>query len=178
MGALRELLFLTLANWLPRLTLCDKYRYLLLRLAGVKILKKGMIFGPLTIRPIGGAKNIQLGKKVFLNTEVRFACPESPIVLGDDVRVGPRVCFETVGHGLAHFPGGRRGTWTKPIHVGDRAWIGCAAIILPGVTIGEGAVVAAGAVVAEDVPAYTAVGGVPAKVIRKITEADIEEYQL
>lgn len=176
MNTLRELLFLTLANWLPRLNVCDKFRYVFLQLAGMKIAKRALIFGPLTVRPIGAIHNIQLGKKVFLNTEIRFACPDSAIVIGDEVRVGPRVCFETVSHGLAHFPGGKRGTWTKPIRIEDRVWIGCGAIILPGVTVGEGAVIAAGAVVAEDVPAYTAVGGVPAKVIRKITESDVVNF--
>lgn len=173
MQALKELLFLTLANWLPRLTIFDKSRAFFLRLAGVHIGRRAMIYGPLVLRPIGGAVNLFLGKKVFLNTEVRFACPDQPITIGDEVRIGPRVCFETVGHGLAHYPGRSRGTWTKPIQVGDRVWIGCGAIILPGVTIGDGAVVSAGAVVTTDVPAYTVVGGVPAKVLRSITEDDV-----
>ena len=56
---------------------------------------------------------------------------------------------------------------TKPISVGDAAWIATGAIILPGVTIGEGAVVAAGAVVTKDVEPWTVVGGNPAKFIKK-----------
>jgi acetyltransferase-like isoleucine patch superfamily enzyme len=52
-----------------------------------------------------------------------------------------------------------------PVTVGDYAWISCRAVILPGVTIGEGAVVAAGAVVTKDVPPYTVVGGVPARFV-------------
>jgi maltose O-acetyltransferase len=165
---LKEWLFLGLANGLPRFNLSDKVRYVFFRMAGVKVKSRALIFGPITIRPIGAAGNLHLGKKVFLNTDVRFACPKDPITLGDEVRVGPRVCFETVGHGLEHFPGESRGTWTKPIRVKDRAWIGCGAIILPGVTIGEGAVVAAGAVVHKDVPDYAVVGGVPAKVLQQI----------
>ena len=55
----------------------------------------------------------------------------------------------------------------KPIHIGHHCWIGTGAMILQGVTIGDGAVVAAGAVVTKDVPPYTVVGGVPAKVIRE-----------
>ncbi len=59
-----------------------------------------------------------------------------------------------------------------PIHIGKRVWIGSNATVLPGVTIGDGAVVAAGAVVTRDVPANTVVGGVPAKVIRHIYEEE------
>lgn len=55
----------------------------------------------------------------------------------------------------------------KPIHIGHHCWIGTGAMVLQGVTIGDGAVVAAGAVVTKDVPPYTVVGGVPAKVIRE-----------
>ncbi|MEE1149502.1 MAG: DapH/DapD/GlmU-related protein, partial [Methanobrevibacter sp.] len=56
----------------------------------------------------------------------------------------------------------------SPVHIKDKAWIGSNATILPGVTIGEGAIVAAGAVVTKDVMAKTIVGGVPAKLIKKI----------
>ena len=57
------------------------------------------------------------------------------------------------------------GVEDKPITIEDYAWVGSRATVLPGVTIGRGAVVAAGAVVTKDVPAYAVVGGVPAKVI-------------
>ena len=57
---------------------------------------------------------------------------------------------------------------TSPVAIHDDAWIGARAVILPGVSIGEGAIVGAGAVVREDVPAYTVVAGVPAKVIRSV----------
>ncbi len=55
-----------------------------------------------------------------------------------------------------------------PIHIGNRVWIGAGAIITRGVTIGDGAVIAAGAVVTKDVEENTIVGGVPAKLIKKI----------
>ncbi len=62
---------------------------------------------------------------------------------------------------------------SKPINIMDNAWIGFNAIILKGVTIGEGAVVAAGSVVTKDVPDYTIVGGNPAVVIKKIDKNDL-----
>lgn len=58
----------------------------------------------------------------------------------------------------------------KPIHIGHHVWVGTGAIVLQGVTIGDGAVIAAGAVVTKDVAPYTIVGGIPAKFIKKRTE--------
>jgi acetyltransferase-like isoleucine patch superfamily enzyme len=69
-----------------------------------------------------------------------------------------------------------RKDWTNvaiaPVHVQDKVWIGFNAIILKGVTIGEGAIVAAGAIVTKDVPPYTIVAGNPARVIRELSEAE------
>jgi len=62
--------------------------------------------------------------------------------------------------------------WSKPIVVEDEVWIGGGSVITQGITIGRGSVVAAGAVVTKDVEAYTIVGGVPAKQIRKIDEVN------
>lgn len=62
----------------------------------------------------------------------------------------------------------------KPIIIGDNTWVGARVTILPGVTIGNYCVVAAGSVVNKDVPDYTVVGGVPAKVIKKLNPADFE----
>jgi len=67
-----------------------------------------------------------------------------------------------------------KGKETGPIDVGDGAWVGYNAVILPGVNIGTGAVVGAGAVVTDDVPDWTVVGGVPASPIAVRTENDLE----
>ena len=163
---MREFIFLTLANNLPRLRVFDKLRYVLLRWAGLKIKGPCTIWAPLIIRPIGGAKNIEIGTGTFINTEVRFGVPKDMVKIGDNVEVGPRVMFETVNHGLKYIPGRGRGIYTKPIVIEDEVWIGSGAIITQGVTVGRGAVVAAGAVVTKDVEPETLVGGVPAKFIR------------
>jgi maltose O-acetyltransferase len=168
MSKLLESLFLCLANHLPRISLLDKGRYLLLRLAGMRIQGKSLIWGPVVVRPIGGARNISIGSGCFVNTEVRFGCPDR-ISIGNNVQIGPRVSFETAGHGLVFVPGKGRGTHTKPIRVEDEVWIGAGAIILQGVTIGRGAVVTSGAVVTRDVEPLTVVGGVPARTIKRIT---------
>ena len=167
---MREFLFLTIANHLPRIKLLDYGRFILYKLAGVKISGQALIFGPLTIRPIGKAKNISIGDQSFLNTHIRFGCPDALIKIGRHCQIGPGVMFETVNHDLDAIPGENRSTQTLPITLEDHVWVGAGAIILPGVTVGEGAVVAAGAVVTKDVEPRTMVGGVPAKLIKKLDE--------
>ncbi len=165
---MRELIFLTIGNNLPHLRIMDKIRFIFYKLAGIKINGHPMICGPLTIRPIGACSNIEIGRGTFINTETRFGVPEAKISIGANVQIGPRVMFETVNHSLDYVAGVGRQTISQPIVVNDEVWIGAGAIILSGVTIGRGAVVAAGAVVAKDVEACSVVGGVPAKVIKRL----------
>ncbi len=165
---MRELIFLALANHLPRLRLSDRIRHILYALAGLKIDGSCVLWGPLTIRPIGGAKNIFIGRGTFINSNARFGVPSAPVSIGRNVQVGPNVSFETVSHGLVYITGKGRGDTILPITVEDEVWIGAGAIITGGVTIGKGAVVAAGAVVTKDVAPLTVVGGVPAKFIKSI----------
>ena len=110
-------------------------------------------------------KNIRVGKNVFINHACTFM-DRGGITLGDDVFIGPKVCLITENHGLE--PTMRRTLTSKPIHIERGAWIGAGAIVLPGVTVGENAVVGAGSVVTHDVPANTVVAGNPAKVIKQI----------
>lgn len=108
---------------------------------------------------------ITLGKNVFINHACSFL-DLGGITIEDDVLIGPKVNLITENHPLD--PAERQKLLLKPILIKRNAWIGAGATILPGVTIGENAVVAAGAVVAKDIPANTVVGGVPAKEIRKL----------
>jgi acetyltransferase-like isoleucine patch superfamily enzyme len=80
--------------------------------------------------------------------------------------IGPKVNLITENHPL--YPGDRKTVLLKPIVVKRNAWIGAAATILPGVTIGENAVGAAGVVVSRDVPPNSIVAGIPAKVVKMI----------
>jgi acetyltransferase-like isoleucine patch superfamily enzyme len=108
---------------------------------------------------------IDLGKNVFINHACSFL-DMGGITIEDDVLIGPRVNLTTENHPLN--PSDRRALITKPIVIKRRAWIGAGATILPGVTIGENAVIAAGAVVSKDVPANTVFGGIPAKFIKAV----------
>lgn len=160
--------FLTLANHLPHLKISDSVRWRLYRWAGVEIEGPCLICGPFAIRPIGGARNISIAKGAVINTHTRFGCPIEKIRLGRDCMIGPNVSFETVNHGLQHVPGKGRGGWAKPITVEEEVWIGCGAIVLQGVTIGRGSVIAAGSVVTRSIPPGVLAAGVPAKVVRTL----------
>ncbi|MFF5566231.1 DapH/DapD/GlmU-related protein [Streptomyces sp. NPDC012623] len=108
---------------------------------------------------------LDLAERVFINQNCTFL-DYAGIRLGERVMVGPKVTFITVGHPVD--PSERRG-WLSggPIDVAENVWIGAGATILPGVSIGRDAVVAAGAVVADDVPAASLVTGSKAAVCRQ-----------
>jgi acetyltransferase-like isoleucine patch superfamily enzyme len=108
---------------------------------------------------------IRLGKNVFINHACSFL-DLCTITIENDVMIGPKVNLITENHPLE--PGDRKTVLLKPIVVKRNAWIGAGATILPGVTIGENAVVAAGAVVRRDVAPNSVVAGVPAKVVKSL----------
>ena len=110
-------------------------------------------------------KNIKLGKRVFINSGCCFQ-DQGGIEIGDDVLIGQQVVIATLNHDL--HPKKRANMLPKPVKIGNKVWIGAHATVLAGVHIGDGAVVAAGAVVTKDVPPNTVVAGVPAKVIKEI----------
>jgi len=166
LASFREMIFIPLGNYLPRLKIFDRLRFIFFRLAGVAINGRCIIFSPVVIRPIGKAFNVEIGRGTFLNAEVRFGVPCDRVTIGADVRIGPRVMFETASHRLKYVQGQRRGVVSAPIVVEDGAWIGAGAIVLPGVRIGRGAVVAAGSVVTRNVEADTVVAGVPARFVK------------
>lgn len=110
-------------------------------------------------------KNITIGKNVFINSGCRFQ-DQGGIIISDGSLVGHNVVIATVNHALE--PHMNRKNHYAPVHIGNDVWIGSNVTVLPGVTIGDCAVIAAGAVVTKDVEAYTVVGGVPAKLIKKV----------
>ena len=107
--------------------------------------------------------SIVIGKNVFINHACTFL-DMGGITLEDNVLIGPKVNLITENHPIEHL--NRRALICSPILIKRNAWIGAAATILPGVTIGQDAVVAAGAVVTKDVPDKMVVAGVPAKIIK------------
>lgn len=135
------------------------------------------LFGELTGEPVDDSfglfppfytdfgRNIRIGKNVFINSGCCFQ-DQGGIELGDGCLIGHQVVIATLNHDLD--PRKRGGMVPAPVRLGKNVWVGAHATILAGVTIGDNAVVAAGAVVTGDVPPDTVVGGVPARVIKKI----------
>lgn len=110
-------------------------------------------------------KNLHIGDNVFINSGCCFQ-DQGGVYLSDKVFVGHQVVFATLNH--KENPEKRGNTIPKPIHIGKGVWIGSHSTILGGVTVGDNAIIGAGAVVTHNVPENAVVVGVPAKVIKYI----------
>mgnify|MGYP002853755922 CR=1 FL=1 len=93
-----------------------------------------------------------------------------PVTIGSHVNLAQGITITALNHNFAEKEQriDEQGVSTNPVKIGDDIWIGANAVILPGVSIGNHSVVAAGAVVTKDVPAHSLVAGVPAKIIKEI----------
>jgi len=137
------------------------------------------IFAELTSQPVNESlrlvppfhtdcgKNIHLGENVFINSNCTMQ-DQGGIFIGDNVLIGHNTCLLTLNH--QEDPEKRANLLPAPINIGNGAWLGSNVTVLPGITIGDGAIIAAGAVVTKDVEPDTIVAGVPAKVVRKVNE--------
>jgi maltose O-acetyltransferase len=114
--------------------------------------------------------NTSIGDHFYANTGCIFL-DSAPVTIGDRVLFGPAVQLLAVTHPLDAKLRAQGLEHAEPIAIGDDAWLGGGVIVLPGVTIGDRAVVGAGSVVTRDVPADTVVAGNPARVIRSLEEA-------
>lgn len=137
-------------------------RDLLSQITGSEIDESVSVFTPLYINY---GKNTKIGKNVFINFDCVFL-DLGGITIEDNVLIAPKVSLLSESHPLS--PNDRDSLVPGHIQIKKNAWIGAGATILPGVTIGENSVVAAGAVVSKPVPANTVVGGVPAKRLKTI----------
>lgn len=137
-------------------------RELLSQITATEIDESVAVFTPLYINY---GKHTKIGKNVFINFDCTFL-DLGGITIEDNVLIAPKVSLLSEGHPIE--PENRHALIPKPIHIKKNAWIGAGATILQGVTIGENAVVAAGAVVSKDVPDNTIAGGIPAKIIKTV----------
>lgn len=94
----------------------------------------------------------------------------APVEIGDDALIGPYAIINSGNHVFVDLntPTNLQGHTESPISIGNNVWLGAHACVLQGVTIGDGSVVGAGAVVTRDIPAHSLAVGVPAKVIRSL----------
>ncbi len=149
----------------------EELREIMGRLIGKQVDRSFRMFPPFYT---DFGKNITIGKDVFINSGCHFQ-DQGGIEIGDGALIGHNVVLATINHDLN--PKENRKNHYAAIKIGAHVWIGSNATVLPGVTIGDYAVVAAGAVVTRDVPALTVVGGVPAKVLKVVREEKEEKYE-
>ena len=140
----------------------EEMRELLSRITGTRVDESSAIFPPFYVNY---GRHTKIGKNVFINFDCVFL-DFGGITIEESVFIAPKVSLLTEGHPL--MLENRHSLTVGPIHIKRNAWIGASATVTQGVTIGENAVVAAGAVVTKDVPNNTVVGGIPAKIIKAV----------
>ncbi|MDN6640286.1 MAG: sugar O-acetyltransferase [Tetragenococcus sp.] len=142
----------------------EEIRQQMMQIIGKELDEEFSLFLPFTT---DFGKNIKIGKNVFINSGCRFQ-DQGGITLGDQSLIGHNVVMATINH---DYDPTKRGTMhLAPIVLKERTWVGSSATILPGVTVGENSVVAAGSVVTKDVEPNTIVGGNPAKFISNLVD--------
>lgn len=140
----------------------EEIREIMTRLTGRTIDNNFTMFPPFYT---DCGKNLKIGKNVFINSGCRFQ-DQGGITIGDGSLIGHNVVLATINH---DFNPEKRGDMVpSPIVIGKNVWIGANATILPGITVGDNSIIAAGSVVTKDVPQNSVVAGVPAKIIKDI----------
>ena len=140
----------------------EELRALVSELVGYKVDDGFRLFPPLYS---DYGKNIKLGTNVFINSGCCFQ-DQGGIEIGDGCLIGHQVVIATLNHDFD--PAKRAEMTAKKVVLGKNVWVGSHATILPGVTVGDGSIIAAGAVVTKDVPERCIAAGVPARVIRTL----------
>ncbi len=129
----------------------------------IKIGSDAIIKSGAHICPCNENARVSIGARTSIGFHT-FVYASSSINIGADCMIAPFVYIVDSDHGVSkHRPMNQQENVSRPIQIGDDVWIGAHSVILSGITIGQGAIIAAGAVVREDVGEYQIVGGVPAK---------------
>ena len=148
----------------------NEYNKTLIQLSrkSVVVFKKNSQIGNGCHLIIGKNAKFVIGENSFISVNSRITCSKE-IAIGDNCAISWNVqIMDTDIHNIV--TSGEKNCENQPVRIGDNVWIGTQAIILKGVTIGNGAIIAAGSVVTKDVPPKCLVGGNPAKVIRENVE--------
>lgn len=115
--------------------------------------------------------NISIGKRFYANFNLTILdC--AIVTIGDRVAFGPNVSIFAATHETEVASRRQNIEFAKPVTIGDDCWIGGHVVVLPGVTIGEGCTIAAGAIVSKDIPPWSVAAGMPAKVVKTVQPLD------
>ncbi|MCB8946002.1 MAG: acyltransferase [Ardenticatenaceae bacterium] len=145
----------------------SRVRTAVFRMLGFQIGKGTVMWGTPTITGINLTHQLKIGQYCWFN----FGCIldlGAPIQIGNNVGIGHQVMIMTGSHHLGDSSRRAGPYYAQPVTIGNGVWIGARAVIMPGVTIGDGAIIAAGAVVNKNVPPNVLVGGIPAHIIREL----------
>lgn len=118
--------------------------------------------------------NIEIGERFYANHGCVILDAAS-VIFGDDVFVAPNCGFYTAGHPLSPDLRNRGLEYAKPITVGNNVWIGGNVTVMPGVTIGDNTIIGSGSVVTKDIPSGVIAVGNPCRILREITEEEIQK---
>ena len=122
-----------------------------------------------------GGRHVHFGRNIYANFNLTLV-DDTHIYVGDNTMFGPNVVVATAGHPLLPELREQGFQYNAPVHIGRNCWIGAGAIRLPGVTVGDNAVIGAGSIVTKDVPASVLAVGNPCRVLREIGEHDRAYY--
>lgn len=160
--------------------ICRRIRMLLMRRL-FKSYGENFVFDP---EGVYSFETISVGDDVYIGPGAKLSASESSITFGNKIMLGPNVVMMGGDHNASQVGKFMYDVKEKlpendlPIIIKDDVWIGTCAVILKGVTVGEGSIIAAGSLVIKDVPPYTIVGGVPAKVLKeRFTSEELEEHR-
>lgn len=120
-------------------------------------------------------KTVTLGDNVYINSNLTLV-DDYKITIGNGVLIAPNVVITTTGHPVHHSLRTHGEMYSFEVTIKDNVWIGSNVVICPGVTIGENSVIGAGSIVLRDVPANCVAAGNPCRVLREITDRDLEYY--
>lgn len=159
----------------------QRRRELLAQMVG-EMGENGFIQGPVFFHY---GKHTKIGKNFFGNFNLTIQ-DDGEVTIGDRCNFGPNVTIVTPIHPMVPEervalldPDGqpKRLCYARPVHIGNDCWLGANVVVCPGVTIGDGCVIGAGAVVTRDIPPRSFAAGNPCRVIREITEKDSMRYK-
>ena len=119
--------------------------------------------------------HVHIGENFYANFNLVLV-DDGEIHIGNKVMIGPNVTLCTTGHPVYPLYREMVAHYSLPIHIGNNVWIGAHSVILPGVTIGDNAVIGAGSIVTRDIPANVVAVGNPCRVMREISERDKDYY--